>query len=110
MILYWTLRLAHFARWIPLRAAYFLGDVGATLLWWGWRGRRAIAIANLTRVLGDGPAARRAARYSFLNYSRYLVDFLHAPRIKPEHILLVASHDENAFVQNRRDGACGFES
>jgi KDO2-lipid IV(A) lauroyltransferase len=87
VILYWGVRLAGLARWMPLRAAYFLGDVIATLLWWFWRGPRTIAINNMLRVTGDAAAARRAARYSFLNYSRYVVDFLRGPKIRPEDVI-----------------------
>lgn len=94
MILYWALRLAHFARWIPLRAAYFLSAAGATLVFWAWPSRRRIAIENLTHVLGDRPAARRAARFAFLNFSRYLVDFLRGPIIRPEHVLSKVTYDK----------------
>ncbi len=93
MILYWAVRLAGLARWLPLRLAYFLGDVIATLAWWCWRGPRAAAIENMTRVLGDGMAARRAARYSFLNYARYVVDFLRAPKLKPEEVITKVHFD-----------------
>lgn len=93
MILYWALRLAHVARVMPLRAAYFLGDVVATLAWWLWRGPRETAIQNMTRVLGDRAAARRAARYSFLNFARYAVDFLRAPKIKPDELLPKVHYD-----------------
>lgn len=67
--------------------AYFLGDAGATLLWWCWRGPRAIAIENMLRVTGDAVAARRAARYSFLNYGRYLIDFVRGPALRPEAVI-----------------------
>lgn len=93
MILYWALRLAHVARLLPLRVAYFLGDVVATLAWWLWRGPRETAIDNLMHVLGDRRAARRAARYSFLNFARYAIDFLRAPRIRPEELLTKVHYD-----------------
>lgn len=93
MILYWALRLAHVARWMPLRGAYFLGDVIATLAWWLWRGPRQTAIENMTRVLGDRTAARRAARYSFLNFARYAVDFLRGPTLRPEELLAKVHYD-----------------
>jgi KDO2-lipid IV(A) lauroyltransferase len=78
---------------MPLRAAYFSGDVIATLAWWLWRGPRETAIQNMTRVLGDRNAARRAARYSFLNFARYAVDFLRAPKIKPDELLSKVHYD-----------------
>jgi lauroyl/myristoyl acyltransferase len=93
VILYWALRVAHVARVMPLRVAYFLGDVVATLAWWLWRGPRETAIQNMTRVLGDRAAARRAARYSFLNFARYAVDFLRGPKIKPDELLAKVHYD-----------------
>lgn len=88
MLWFYLYRLAgRIARIVPLRAAYLGGDVIGTLLWWCWRGRRATAIENLTRVLGSRRAATRAARYAFLNYTRYSVDFLRAPKIRPENVL-----------------------
>lgn len=93
MFWYCLFRLAGIARWMPLRAAYFLGDAVATGLWWGWRSKRRIAIGNMLRVMGDRRAAVRAARYSFLNFARYNVDFLRAPKIKPEAILSKVHYD-----------------
>ena len=93
MILYYAFRFAGIARFLPLRLAYFIGDVGATLLWWGWRGPRAIAIENMLPVMGDRALATRAARYSFLNYGRYCVDFLRAPSIRPEDLLDKVQYD-----------------
>ena len=93
MIVYWALRLAGIARFLPLRVCYILGDIAATCMWWGWRSKRVIAIETMTRVLGDSPAARRTARYSFLNYGRYLVDFVRAPALRPEEVLAKVHFD-----------------
>lgn len=106
VILYWIVRLAVVARWMPLRLAYFLGDVGATLLWWCWRGPRHNAIQNMLRVTGDHTAARRAARYSFLNYGRYLVDFVRGPTLRPEEVTAKVRFDgwsaiDAAFADGR---------
>lgn len=98
MILYWAVRLAGLARWMPLRMAYFVGDAIATLLWWGWRGPRAAAIQNMLRVTRDRAAAERAARYSFLNYARYGVDFLRAPKIRPEDVIAKVQYDHWAQI------------
>lgn len=106
MVLYWSVRLAGLARWMPLRLAYFVGDCVATLMWWFWRGPRAIAIENMMRVTGDRTAAQRAARYSFLNYARYGVDFLRAPKIRPEDVLSKVHYDhweqiDDAFAEGK---------
>lgn len=93
MLVYYGMRLAGVVRWMPLRVAYLLGNVVATLAWWLWRGRRAIAIENMIHVLGDRAAARRAARYSFLNYARYLVDFLRAPMLRPGDVISKVHYD-----------------
>ncbi len=87
MALYLLFRLAGVVRYMPLRLAYICGNVVATAAWLLLTGKRGVAIDNMTRVLGDSKAARRAARYSFLNFARYNVDFLRAPLIRPEEIL-----------------------
>ncbi len=105
MVWYYLIRLGGIARFMPLRLAYFCGNVIATLLWWFWEGPRAIAIENMTRVLGDPKAARRAARYSFLNYGRYTVDFLRGRRIPPEVVLSKVRFDRwDALDAAFRDG------
>lgn len=93
MLQYWAVRAGAIVRYMPLRLAYFLGDVAATLTWWLWRGPRATAIENLTRVLGDRAAARRAARYSFLNFARYAVDFLRAPKIALDDVIAKVQYE-----------------
>lgn len=80
--LYWLLRAASILRWVPLRVAYW-GALLASDLWWLlYRGHRQAAIANLTQVLGESTAARIAARRSFHNYGRYIVDFVRADMIR----------------------------
>ncbi|MGH2583519.1 MAG: lysophospholipid acyltransferase family protein [Dehalococcoidia bacterium] len=86
MIYYWLLRLGTVARFMPLRVAYWLAAVIAELFWLVWRSKRNASVANLTQVLGDTEAARTASRRSFRNYGRYLIDFVRAPKIRPEAI------------------------
>jgi lauroyl/myristoyl acyltransferase len=86
VIQYWLLRVASISRLVPLRVAYWGAIAVAELLWLTRRGKRAAAIANITQVLGDAEAGRAAARRSFHNYGRYLVDFVRAPKIRPESI------------------------
>ena len=94
MILYLAMRIAGVVRLMPLRLAYFCGNVAATLTWWFWRGPREIAIENKMRVLGNRAAATRAARYSFLNFARYSIDFLRAPKLRPEDVLSKVHFDD----------------
>lgn len=93
MFWYCAFRLAGIARYMPLRAAYFLANVLATVLWWGWRSKRETAVENLMRVVNDRAAATRAARYSFLNFARYNVDFLRAQKIRPDDLLSKVDYD-----------------
>jgi KDO2-lipid IV(A) lauroyltransferase len=86
VIHYWLIRIAVIARFVPLRAAYAGSILIAELLWWVRRNKRHAAIENLTQVLGDREAGRAAARRSFHNYGRYLVDFVRAPKIRRENI------------------------
>ena len=86
MIYYWLLRIARISRFVPLRVAYWGAIAIAELIWYTRRDRRLAAIANMTQVLGDRDAAHAAARRSFHNYGRYLVDFVRAPKIRPEAI------------------------
>jgi lauroyl/myristoyl acyltransferase len=90
---YYIVRLGMVARFLPLRVAYFVANVCATVLWWVWRGPRVIAIENMMHVLGDRAAATRAARYSYLNYARSIVDFLRAPKLKPEEVISKIHYD-----------------
>lgn len=98
MILYWLLRAAIVLRWIPLRVAYGGAIVVAELVWLARRPHREAAIENLTQVLGDLEAGRAAARRSFRNYGRYLVDFLRAPKIRDAELPTKIQFDRWADV------------
>jgi len=84
---YLMLKAAAVCRFVPLRVAYWGSIVLAELVWFVKRDRRRAAIANMTHVLGDHAAAVAAARRSFHNYGRYLVDFVRAPKIRREAML-----------------------
>jgi KDO2-lipid IV(A) lauroyltransferase len=86
VIQYWLLRVAGVSRLVPLRVAYWGATLVADIFWLLLRGKRAAAIANMTQVLGDADVARAAARRSFHHYGRYLVDFIRAPKMRPEAI------------------------
>ena len=70
---------------IGYRLASLAGDIG----YFAWpRGRKA-AKANMARVLGypeDHRLVALAARHSFRNYCRYMVDFLRFSRLTPQEI------------------------
>lgn len=87
VIFYWLLRSAVISRFVPLRVAYAGGVVLAELTWHLGRTKRRAAIENLTQVLGDEGAGEAAARRSFHNYARYLVDFVRAPKIRSDALL-----------------------
>jgi lauroyl/myristoyl acyltransferase len=86
VIYYWLLRVATISRFVPLRVAYWGAIAIAELLWLVRRDNRNAAITNMTQVLSDPAEAHAVARRSFRNYGRYLVDFVRAPKIRPEAI------------------------
>jgi KDO2-lipid IV(A) lauroyltransferase len=106
VILYLLTRLALVARLMPLRAAYAVAVLIADCCWLLLRGARRAATENLTQVLGDGQAARTAARRAFRNYARYLVDMVRVPKSPaPELAEKVRYHDwrplDEAFAEGR---------
>ncbi|HLZ70979.1 MAG TPA: lysophospholipid acyltransferase family protein [Dehalococcoidia bacterium] len=80
-------RLFCLARWLvvraPLRLSYAGAVLGAYVAWLFMPEQRANASANMGRVLGSGRRrqARRIARRSFVNYAKYLVDFIRLPEL-----------------------------
>jgi KDO2-lipid IV(A) lauroyltransferase len=77
-VVYWLFRLgARLACLAPLRLSYAIATFAGTIGYYGWPGGRRRAQQNLLRACsGNARAARGAARRSFQNYARYLVDFL----------------------------------
>lgn len=72
----------------PMRPSYFGATVIADLFFFFWREKRNNAIDNMAHVLPDADqkTVRRVARQSFRNYAKYLVDFIRAPKIRPEDV------------------------
>lgn len=92
-----TARLVHvlsvLARRLPLRVAYLFAALAGTAVWLLWREKRENAIHNMRFVFDDRAAATRAARRSFINYARYIVDFFRTPALNAEQILARLSFD-----------------
>lgn len=86
MIYYWLLRVAAISRFVPLRVAYWGAIALAEVVWLFRRDNREAAIANMLQVVGDRDTAVATAKRAFRNYGRYLVDFVRAPKIRPEAI------------------------
>jgi KDO2-lipid IV(A) lauroyltransferase len=85
---YWLFRAAvACSRRLPLRLSYDLAAAAGTCVFVAWPGGRRRCIDNMRHVLGgDARAARRAARRSFANYARYLVDFLRFTAVTPAEV------------------------
>lgn len=76
------------ARKAPLRGAYLCAGLAADLIFFGWREKRENTIDNMAHILrgADRGAIRTAARQSFRNYAKYVVDFLRAPNLRSEDL------------------------
>ena len=107
MIYYWLLRAASISRFVPLRVAYWGAILIAEIVWYLRREHRAAAIANMTQVLGDRDAAHTVARRSFHNYGRYLVDFVRAPKIRPDAIREKVCFDHWDAIEEAFSGGRG---
>lgn len=86
MIQYWLLRFFAVSRLVPLRVAYWCAVAVARFAWIVLPAQREAAIENLSQALGNRALGKAAARRSFANYGRYLIDFIRAPKIKPEDV------------------------
>ncbi|MFN8556004.1 MAG: hypothetical protein U0531_01150 [Dehalococcoidia bacterium] len=96
------------ARRLPLRVAYLFAALAGTAVWLLWREKRENAIHNMRFVFDDRAAATRAARRSFINYARYIVDFFRTPALNAEQILARLSFDrweeiDAAFAEGKGD-------
>lgn len=93
----------------PAGLAYALAAAGGELAYLLWAPKREIAKRNLGTVLGLGhghPAVARAARGSFRNFARYLVEIMRFPALTAHDIdRLVAI--EPATWQHLRDARAG---
>jgi KDO2-lipid IV(A) lauroyltransferase len=89
-IVYWLFRLTILLmRPLPLRVGYWVaGQVAGACYRLGFPRHRRALRANLTRVLGDDDAVRveHAARNSFRNFGKYVIDFIHYPAMTREEV------------------------
>lgn len=87
---YWLWRFCSFVgQRLPLSWGYRLATVVGDLGYLLWRRGRLSAQESMTHVLGDAAdkgAVAQAARESFRNYCKYLVDFLRLPLMTPQGI------------------------
>lgn len=89
-IVYWLFRLAILiTRPLPLRPGYWFGERVALLCYWLVfpRQRRALN-ANLAHVLQSEDARHvdAVARRSFRNFGKYVIDFIHYPRMTRDEV------------------------
>lgn len=85
--------------------SYALAAAAGTLAYVAWRGGRRRCIENMRHVLRDNPrAARRAARRSFANYARYLVDFLRFDAITAQDVRDRVAFDGWSVLDATRTG------
>jgi lauroyl/myristoyl acyltransferase len=106
VIYYWLLRIAAVTRFVPLRMAYWGAIVLAEVVWLFRRGNREAAIANMMQVVGERDAVATAKR-AFRNYGRYLVDFVRAPKIRPEAIREKVRFDRWDAIEEAMHGGRG---
>jgi KDO2-lipid IV(A) lauroyltransferase len=73
---------------LPLRLAYVIASFLGDCAYYAWRQGRSCTEANMARVLNtrDRRAVSRAARHSFRNYLKYLVDFMRFPRFSSQEV------------------------
>ncbi|HEY8489551.1 MAG TPA: lysophospholipid acyltransferase family protein [Dehalococcoidia bacterium] len=81
---------------LPLRLAYLIASLLGDCAYYVWREGRLSAKANMARVLRaqDARAVSRAARQSFRNYLKYLVDFMRFPRLSSQEVRERVLYDE----------------
>jgi KDO2-lipid IV(A) lauroyltransferase len=82
---YWGFKLAFWAApKLPRWLGYRLTAIGGELYFWLFPSHSHKAVENYAIILADDVASARvrlAARRSFRNYGRYLVDFVRAPKM-----------------------------
>ncbi|HEV2236562.1 MAG TPA: lysophospholipid acyltransferase family protein [Ktedonobacterales bacterium] len=75
---------------VPRRARLAVAGALGEVVFWAWRSKRRITTANMAQVLGvppDAAAARWAARRSWRNYGRYMVEFFYLPNASVADII-----------------------
>lgn len=89
MIVYWLFRLIIFlGRPFPPKAGYFVARIVADICYVCFRGKRSALKDAMARVLGttDEKTISLAARRSFRNFGKYVVDFIHFLDSTPEEV------------------------
>jgi KDO2-lipid IV(A) lauroyltransferase len=82
---YWSFRtVSYVSGKVPLKLSYWVGSVVGDVVYLTWKRHSGNAVSNMRRVLGesaDWRAVKLAARDSFRNYAKTLVDFLRFPHL-----------------------------
>ena len=89
MIVYWLFRLIILlGRPFPPKAGYFFARIIADICYMCFRGKRRALKDAMARVLGttDEKTISLAARRSFRNFGKYVVDFIHFLDSTPEEV------------------------
>ncbi len=90
-MIYWLLRSATWlVRWIPNTPSQTIAGLLCEAVYWLWPEKRRHTIKNMAHVLGRPTTdrqVRQAARRSWRNYGRYLVDFFNFPNSTGAQIL-----------------------
>jgi KDO2-lipid IV(A) lauroyltransferase len=89
MIVYWIFRLIILlGRPFPPKVGYFVARISADICYVFFSGKRRALKAAMTRVLDtdDEKAISLAARSSFRNFGKYVVDFIHFLDSTPEEV------------------------
>jgi lauroyl/myristoyl acyltransferase len=88
---YWMMRLlVWLTGHVPRKARLAVSGALGELVYFGWRSKRLVTIANMAQVLGvapGSPEARWAARRSWRNYGRYTSEFFYLPNASVDDII-----------------------
>lgn len=90
------MRLAHWlAKRVPRPARLAIAGPLTVLVYYAWKAKRRVTIANMAQVLGTSPRdprARKLARDSWRNYGYYLSDLFYLPSATQSEIV-ARTHD-----------------
>jgi lauroyl/myristoyl acyltransferase len=70
------------AGWTPRTVRHLIGELSGAACYWGWRFKRLVTLQNMAQVTDlsvNSPQVRYLALASWVNYGRYVADFLHFP-------------------------------
>lgn len=87
---YWLARGGStLAKWTPRALRHALGSAGSAVSYMGWRSKRKVTQQNMAQVTGrssDDPHVRHLAYASWVNYGRYVSDFMNFPNLNVAEI------------------------